>query len=55
MTKYQMEVDLACKSQVLFWSSIILGSLSVGILGYSIFRYISFKGQYLSSLIIKFQ
>ncbi|KAJ0075267.1 hypothetical protein Patl1_33694 [Pistacia atlantica] len=38
MTKYQMVADLAFKSQVLFWSSIVLGSLSVGILGYAIFR-----------------
>lgn len=48
MTKYQMVADLAFKSQVLFWSSVVLGSMSFVTLGYAIFRYIGFKGQYLT-------
>ncbi|XVF86901.1 hypothetical protein PTKIN_Ptkin18bG0078100 [Pterospermum kingtungense] len=38
MTKDQMLVDLAFKTKILFWSSIILGSLSIGILGYAFVR-----------------
>ncbi|KAH7565584.1 hypothetical protein JRO89_XS09G0230600 [Xanthoceras sorbifolium] len=38
MTKDQVEVDLADKTKILFWSGIVIGSLSIGILGYSIFR-----------------
>ncbi|CAK9310591.1 unnamed protein product [Citrullus colocynthis] len=38
MTKDQMILDLVFKTKFLFWSSIILGSLSVGILGYSVVR-----------------
>lgn len=38
MTKDQMLVDLSFKTNVLFWSSIVLGSLSIGVLGYAIRR-----------------
>ncbi|KAL5755566.1 hypothetical protein ACOSQ2_020312 [Xanthoceras sorbifolium] len=38
MTKDQVEVDLADKTKIHFWSGIVIGSLSIGILGYSIFR-----------------
>lgn len=37
-TKDQMVVDLVNRSKILFWSGIVLGSLSVGILGYAIVR-----------------
>jgi len=32
-------VDLAIDSRVLFWSGIVLGTLSIGILGYAVVRY----------------
>ncbi|XVF27054.1 hypothetical protein REPUB_Repub14bG0073400 [Reevesia pubescens] len=38
MTKDQMLLDLAFKTKILLWSSIILGSLSIGILGYAFVR-----------------
>ncbi|XP_065867217.1 E3 ubiquitin-protein ligase SPL2 [Euphorbia lathyris] len=38
MTKDQMVLDLAFKSKVLLWSGIILGSVSIGILGYAFMR-----------------
>lgn len=38
-----MVVDLVNRSKILFWSGIVLGSLSIGILGYAIVRYISFN------------
>ncbi|KAA0059400.1 hypothetical protein IC582_002684 [Cucumis melo] len=38
MTKDQMILDLVFKTKFLFWSSIVLGSLTVGILGYSAVR-----------------
>ncbi|KDP40699.1 hypothetical protein JCGZ_24698 [Jatropha curcas] len=38
MTKDQMVVDLAFKTKVLLWSGIVLGSLSIGILGYAVVR-----------------
>ncbi|XWS16162.1 hypothetical protein CRYUN_Cryun34aG0061600 [Craigia yunnanensis] len=38
LTKDQMLLDLAFKTKILFWSSIILGSLSIGILGYAFVR-----------------
>lgn len=37
-----MILDLVFKTKFLFWSSIILGSLSVVILGYSVVRYVFF-------------
>ena len=39
MTKDQMVTDLAFRSKVLFWSVVILGSVSIGILGYAVVRY----------------
>ena len=39
MTKDQMVVDLANNSSILLWGSIILSSLSVGVLGYAAVRY----------------
>ncbi|XP_022992269.1 E3 ubiquitin-protein ligase SPL2 [Cucurbita maxima] len=38
MTKDQMILDLVFKTKFLFWSSVVLGSLSVGVLGYSVVR-----------------
>ncbi|KAF6146593.1 hypothetical protein GIB67_008879 [Kingdonia uniflora] len=38
MAKDEMVTDLAHKTRVLFWSGIILGSMSLGILGYAISR-----------------
>lgn len=38
MTKDQMLLDLAFKTKILFWSSVVLGSLSIGILGYAFVR-----------------
>ncbi|XVF74324.1 hypothetical protein PTKIN_Ptkin13bG0101200 [Pterospermum kingtungense] len=38
MTKDQMLLDLAFKEKILFWSGVILGSPSIGILGYAIVR-----------------
>lgn len=39
MTKDQMVVDLTFSSKVLFWSGVLLGTLSFGILGFAIVRY----------------
>lgn len=39
MTKDQMVVDLAFSTKILLLSGIVLGSLSVGILGYAVVRY----------------
>lgn len=39
MTKDQMVVDLATRTKVLFWSGVLLGTLSFGVLGYAIVRY----------------
>ncbi|KAJ4717783.1 Mitochondrial ubiquitin ligase activator of NFKB [Melia azedarach] len=38
LTKDQMVVDLAYRTKILFWSGIVLGSLSIGILSYAIVR-----------------
>ncbi|KAJ4833237.1 hypothetical protein Tsubulata_028212 [Turnera subulata] len=38
MTKDQILSDLAFKTKMLMWSGIILGSLSIGILGYAVVR-----------------
>lgn len=38
MTRDQMILDLVFKTKFLFWSSVVLGSLSVGVLGYSVVR-----------------
>lgn len=43
MSKDQMVVDLAFKSKVLFWSGVILGSVSIGVLGYAVVRYHNFE------------
>ncbi|KAK6264282.1 hypothetical protein QUC31_012420 [Theobroma cacao] len=37
-TKDQMLLDLAFKTKILLWSGIVLGSLSIGILGYAFVR-----------------
>lgn len=34
-----MVVDLAFRTKVLLWSGIVLGSLSVGVIGYAVVRY----------------
>ncbi|CAI8607893.1 unnamed protein product [Vicia faba] len=38
LSKNQMVVDLSFKTRVLFWSGIVLGSMSVGIIGYAVVR-----------------
>ncbi|KAL5995331.1 hypothetical protein ACLOJK_025389 [Asimina triloba] len=38
MTKDQMEADLGMNTNILFWGGVLLGTLSFGILGYSIVR-----------------
>ncbi|GAU32971.1 hypothetical protein TSUD_358380 [Trifolium subterraneum] len=38
LSKDQMIVDLSFKAKVLFWSGIVLGTMSVGIFGYAIVR-----------------
>ncbi|XP_057977787.1 E3 ubiquitin-protein ligase SPL2 [Malania oleifera] len=38
MTKDQMVVELAFRTKILFWSGIVLGSLSIGILGFAAVR-----------------
>ncbi|KAG5248766.1 hypothetical protein OIU76_004546 [Salix suchowensis] len=38
MTKDQMVEDLAIKVRILLWSGIVLGSLSVGVLGFAVMR-----------------
>ena len=43
MTKDQMIVHLAFKSKILLWGGIACGSLSIGILGYAVMRYYSFR------------
>lgn len=47
MTKDQMILDLVFKTRLLFWSSIVLGSLSIGILGYSVTRYVFFPSSFI--------
>lgn len=39
MNKNQMIVELALKTKVLFWSGVLLGSISIGVLGYAVVRY----------------
>ncbi|KAJ8448251.1 hypothetical protein Cgig2_025175 [Carnegiea gigantea] len=38
MTKDQMVLELSSKAKILLWSGIIVGSVSIGILGYAILR-----------------
>jgi len=38
-------VDLSIDTRVLFWSGIVLGTLSIGILGYAVVRYILQRNQ----------
>jgi E3 ubiquitin-protein ligase MUL1 len=40
-----MIVDLSFKAKVLFWGGIALGTMSVGIIGYAIVRYVGFHDQ----------
>lgn len=42
LTKDQMIADLVFKRRILLWSGIVLGSLSIGILGYAIMRSCAF-------------
>lgn len=37
-TKDEIEMDIATDTQTLFWSGIVLGTLSIGILGYAVVR-----------------
>ena len=39
MTKDEIVGELATNSGILFWSGIVLGMVSIGILSYSIIRY----------------
>jgi hypothetical protein len=39
MTKDEMVADLAFKAKILLWSGIVLGSLSIGVLGFAVMRY----------------
>lgn len=39
MTKDQMVVDIALRTKILFWSGIVFGAFSIGILGYAAVRY----------------
>lgn len=43
LSKDQMIVDLSFKTKLLFWSGILLGSMSVGIIGYAVVRYVGFE------------
>lgn len=45
LSKDQMIVDLSFRTKILFWSGILLGSMSVGILSYAVVRYVSFLDQ----------
>ncbi|KAG0476451.1 hypothetical protein HPP92_013292 [Vanilla planifolia] len=38
MTKDEIEADLAANSKILFWSGVVLGAFSVGVLGFTVFR-----------------
>ncbi|TQD72134.1 hypothetical protein C1H46_042333 [Malus baccata] len=38
MSKDQMVVDLILRTKILFWSGIVLGSISIGVLGHSVAR-----------------
>jgi len=40
LSKDQMIVDLSIKTKILFWGGVALGSMSVGILGYAVVRYV---------------
>jgi hypothetical protein len=42
ITKDQMVADLAFKAKIQLWSGIVLGSLSIGVLGFAVMRYSSF-------------
>lgn len=39
MTKDEIEAELAANTAALLWSGILLGTLSIGILGYAVARY----------------
>lgn len=39
MTKDEVVLDLTEKRNILFWSSIFVGSISICVLGYAIYRY----------------
>jgi len=41
MTKDQMVLELSSKAKILLWGGIIVGSVSIGVLGYAILRYFS--------------
>lgn len=38
MSKEQMVVDLAFRTRIVFWSGLILGTVSIGILGFAFVR-----------------
>ncbi|WVZ55673.1 hypothetical protein U9M48_006305 [Paspalum notatum var. saurae] len=38
LTKDEMQAQLASRSRILFWGSVVLGTLSVGLLGHAIYR-----------------
>lgn len=41
LTKDEMQAQLTSRARILFWASIVLGSLSVGLVGHAIYRYLS--------------
>lgn len=53
MNKDQMVVDAAFRTKVLLWSGIVLGTLSIGILGYAAVRY--YKCHTLSIVLFLFE
>lgn len=45
LSKEQMILELSFKMKILFWSGIVLGSMSVGILSYAVVKYVGFLNQ----------
>lgn len=39
MTKDELEAELNSNTRILLWSGILIGTLSIGILGYALVRY----------------
>ena len=40
LTKDEMQAQLASRARTLFWGSIVLGTLSVCLVGHAIYRYL---------------
>jgi hypothetical protein len=41
LTKDEMQAQLASRARILFWGSVVLGTLSVCLVGHAIYRYLS--------------